>query len=316
MVGAARRQAEHAGWTEVWMDTLVTIRLAVPFADAPAWSGAVARAFQWFAAVEAVSSRFDPGSEVSLLAHHAGRPVPVSPLLFESLRLGIAVAELTGGAFDPAVGHRMELEGYDRDYRTGRRHRSGIGPGARPTYRDVVLDAAGQTVTLGRPMLLDLSGLAKGLAVDLATVELDGAPGSLVDAGGDVYAHGIDGDHQRWRIGVADPHRRGRLLAAVGVTDGAVATSGTSARGAHHLDPRAAEPTPANRPSAVTVLAPTAVLADALSTAAAVLGVAEGRALLDGIDDVEGLFVTADGEVVMTEGFPREALTSGRVDVP
>jgi thiamine biosynthesis lipoprotein len=298
------------------MDTLVTIQLAVPIADAGAWAGPVARAFQWFAAVETVCSRFDPGSEVSRLAHQAGRPVPVSPLLFEALRLGIALAEMTGGAFDPAIGHRMELAGYDRDYRSGRRHRSHISAGARPTYREVVLDAAGQTVTLGQPILLDLNGLAKGLAVDLAAIELDGTPGSLVDAGGDVYAHGTDGHDRRWRIGVADPHRRGRLLAAVDVADGAVATSGPAARGAHHLDPRPVEPADTNRPSAVTVLAPTAVLADALSTAAAVLGVADGRALLDDIDDVEGLFVTSDGGVLMTDGFPREALTSGRADVP
>ncbi|MQA86667.1 MAG: hypothetical protein GEV03_19040 [Streptosporangiales bacterium] len=70
--GAAPRPADRAGWTEVWMDTLVTIQLAVPAADAPAWAGPVARAFRWFAAVEAACSRFDPTSEVSQLTHQVG----------------------------------------------------------------------------------------------------------------------------------------------------------------------------------------------------------------------------------------------------
>lgn len=315
-MGAMPRPAEQVGWTEVWMDTLVTIQLAVPVADAPDWAGPVARAFQWFAAVETVCSRFDPASEVSRLAHQAGRPVPVSPLLFESLRLSIAVAEMTGGAFDPAVGHRMEFAGYDRNYRTGRRQRSGIPAGARPTYRDIALDAAEQTVTLHQPMLLDLGGIAKGLAVDLAAIELDGTPGALVDAGGDIYAYGANGRSRGWRIGLADPHCRGRLLAAVDIADGAVATSGTYTRGAHHLDPRAPGAARVERPLAVTVVAPTATLADALSTAAAVLGVAAGRAMLDDIDDVEGLFVTAAGGVVTTDGFPWQALTSGQADAP
>jgi thiamine biosynthesis lipoprotein len=292
------------------MDTLVTIQLAVPAAAAQAWAGPVARAFGWFAAVEAACSRFDPASEVSQLAHQVGRQVPASPLLFEALQLGIALADVTGGAFDPAIGYRMEAAGYDRDYRTGRRRRSGIHPAARPTYRDVVLDPDRHTVTLRRAVLLDLGGLAKGLAVDLAARALQSAPGAVVDAGGDVYAQGTDRDDRCWQVGVADPRHRGALLATIEVTNGAVASSGTYVRGDHLLDPRRAVATREEQPMAVTVLAPTAVLADALSTAAAVLGETAGRALLDDIDQVEGLLVTADGELAMTDGFPVDALTS------
>ncbi|MDP4501833.1 FAD:protein FMN transferase [Nonomuraea turcica] len=284
------------------MDTLVTIQLAVPASEAPAWAGTVARAFRWFAAVEATCSRFDPASEVSRLIHQAGRPVPVSSMLFEALSLGLVLAEATDGAFDPTIGHRQETAGYDRNYRTGERWRSGIHPGARPTYRDVLLDPAGRTVTLRRPVLFDLGGLAKGLAVDLATRELADAPGAVVDAGGDVYARGADRDGRPWRIGIADPRRPGTLLGSLRVTDGAVAGSGGTARGAHILDPRPAS-VRGERPVGVTVSAPTTVIADALSTAAFVLGVTAGRDLLDNTDEVEGLMITRSGERITTSGF-------------
>jgi thiamine biosynthesis lipoprotein len=307
----------HAGWTEVWMDTLVTIQLAVPACDAAPWAPVVARAFRWFAAVEASCSRFDPTSEVSRLVHQVGRPVPVSPILAGALQVSLSLAAATDGAFDPAIGHRLEAAGYDREYRTGLRWHSGIDPAARPTYRDVVLDPHAETVTLRQPVLLDLGGVAKGVAVDLAARELAYAPGAVVDAGGDVYAHGTDYGGRCWRVGLAHPRHRGTLLGTVDVTDAAVGTSGDYARGAHIVDARTppmerAGSPEVQRPVAVTVLAPTASAADALSTASVVLGIAAGRQLLEHASQVEGLLVTGAGECVTTSGFPRGSLIGAR----
>jgi thiamine biosynthesis lipoprotein len=320
----ATLMTSHAGWTEVWMDTLVTIQLAVPACDAAPWAPSVERAFRWFAAVEAACSRFDPTSEVSRLVHQVDRPVRVSPILAGALRFSLLIAAATGGAFDPAIGHRLEAAGYDREYRTGLRRRSRIDAAARPTYRDVVLDPCGETVTLRQPVLLDLGGVAKGIAVDLAARELAYTPGAVVDAGGDVYAHGTDYGGRLWRVGLAHPRRRGSLLGTVDVTDAAVGTSGDYARGAHIFDPRTPAMKPAEsgrpalpapdtqRPVAVTVLAPTAAAADALSTAAIVLGLAAGRQLLEHTSQVEGVLVTSAGDCITTTGFPRESLIGAR----
>ena len=65
---------------------------------------AVERAFGWFREVEACCTRFDAGERGDAVDGPGGVPVPVSDILFEAVRFAVAVAEATGGAFDPTVG--------------------------------------------------------------------------------------------------------------------------------------------------------------------------------------------------------------------
>ena len=96
------------------MGTLVTIHVVRPNAD-----DAIERAFGWFREIESRCSRFDQQSELAQLTMHVGEPVTASPILFEAVRFALYVAEETGGAFDPTVGHRMEARGFNREDRTG-----------------------------------------------------------------------------------------------------------------------------------------------------------------------------------------------------
>jgi thiamine biosynthesis lipoprotein len=292
----------RAAHTEAWMDTLVTISLGLPIGERPRWDGQLRRAFEWFAAVESACSRFDPASEVNQLVEHVGEPVEVSPVLAAAIRLALRIAEDTGGAFDPVVGGRLAAAGYDRDYRTGVRWRGGRTLAPDATWRDVTIDDA-DLVTLAEPVLLDLGGLVKGLAIDLASLEFADCPGALVNAGGDVYAAGTDVNGSPWRVGIADPLHPGQLLGAFAVADLAVATSGCYARGPHLVDPRPM-PTPEERRAAsVTVVAPSAAAADGLSTAAAVLDVEAATDLLESVEDVAGVLVTPSGARLSTAGF-------------
>lgn len=158
MATRRRREYERVG---VAMDTIVHLRVE---SDGP--SSAVAKAFDralsWFQHVEESCNRFDERSELSRLCTRVGASVPVSPLLAQALAFSLDVARLTNGAFDPTVGAVQLARGFDRNYRTQER----IGPGAQPsaTYRDVDVDIERGTVTLRRPLLLDLGGVAKGLA--------------------------------------------------------------------------------------------------------------------------------------------------------
>lgn len=298
----------RAGRTEIWMDTLVTIALGVPIDEQPCWQRQLRRAFDWFAAMESTCSRFDPASEVNLLVDHVGEPVPVSPLLAAALRLALRFAEDTGGAFDPVVGGRLAAAGYDVNYRTGRHWRGSRALATHATWRDVILDDETHTVTLAEPVLLDLGGLVKGLAIDLAALELAGCPGVLVDAGGDVYAAGTDIDGAPWRVGIADPLHPARMLGTLAVTNLAVATSGCYARGPHLIDPRPVPSPQERRATSVTVVAPSAAAADGLSTAAAVLDLESARDLLTSVEDVAGVLVLPDGTTASTAGFEEDWL--------
>ena len=288
------------------MGTVVTIHVV---GDHPDADGAIARAFDWFREIEARCTRFDADSEIMQLAARPGVPMRASAVVFEAVRFALSVARETGGAFDPTVGGRMAARGFNREHRTGRVVRSVESDGA--SYRDVDLDVAERTITLRRPLTLDLGAVAKGLAVDTAARELRRFGDFAIDAGGNLYLGGRNPEGSPWSVGVRHPRADGALLDTLRVSGAAVCTSGDYERpvledraaGQHHLlDPRTgASPTAA---ASVTVVAPTAMLADALATAAFVLGPVDGLRLLER-HGVEGLIVTPSLERFETAGFPR-----------
>jgi len=291
------------GRTEVLMGTLVTIQVVRPGADA-----AIDRAFGWFREIEARCSRFDERSELVQLTARVGEPVPASPVLFEAVRFALSVAEETGGAFDPTVGRRMEAHGFNREDRTGRTVSTPVPLHDDVSYRDVDLDAGSHTITFRRPLLLDLGAVAKGLAVDAAARELEAFQDFAIDAGGDLYLGGRNPDGVPWSVGIRHPRNDRELIDSLRVSDKAVCTSGDyervmPGRQQHHiLDPRTGV-SPATVAS-VTVVAPTALAADALATAAFVLGPTDGLTLLER-HGVEGLIVTTSLDRIETSGLHR-----------
>jgi thiamine biosynthesis lipoprotein len=124
--------------------------------------------------------------------------------------------------------------------------------------------------------VFDPTGLVKGWAVEQAFDALVdrladlGAHDALVSAGGDVAVACARTDTADWRIGVADPRDRGRTIMSIPLRRGAVATSGTAARGRHIVDPATGRP-PSGLLSA-TVVGPSLTWADVYATAAFVRG--------------------------------------------
>jgi thiamine biosynthesis lipoprotein len=257
---------------------------------------AVDDAMGWCRGAEDVCSRFDPNSELRRLIAQPGVPVSVSPMLYEVLQFAMACAEASDGAFDPTIGGRMEARGFVHHYQSGAASGSGAAVEPDVTYRDVVIDPEHRTVTLRRPLVLDLGGVAKGLAVDLAASALREYRNFVVDAGGDLFLGGTNADDEPWRVGIRHPRREGQTIAMLRVSDRAVCTSGdyerrSAADGHSHLmDARTSRP--AHAAVSATVLAPTAIVADAFATAAFVLGPADGIRFLTE-HDVEGLIVDA-----------------------
>ena len=266
---------------------------------------AVERAFHWFGRVEECCTRFEPESEVMQLASQVGVPVRVSTLLYEAVQFALAVAEESGGAFDPTVGYAMETRGFNREHRSGKKIETVLDPSTSVSYRDVRLDPQDRTIALLRPLILDLGAVAKGLAVDLAARELRSFQNLAIDAGGDLYLGGSNPDGEPWSIGIRHPRRENELIDSLRVSNRAVCTSGdyerrSSIDNSHHiLDPRRGSPV--QGVASVTVVASNAMLADALATAAFVLGPAEGIRLFDRLS-VDGLIITPLLERYATRG--------------
>ncbi len=271
-------------------------------------------------AIDAAMSTWKAESELSRLNRSVeGEMVKASAHTRAVLALAADYVAASDGAFDPTVGPLVELWGF-HDFDLDR---------PAPT-EDEVADARGRVAwsaisvtesTMARSrddVEVDLSAIAKGYAVDVAATALLAASidNFLLEVGGELVLRGINRRGGPWRVGVDDPlpptgvdplsaeaHSPLALAprqpyAVLGIADRAVATSGdyrnvclvNGRYVAHAIDPRSGYPTDHDLAS-VTVVAPTCAEADALATAALVLGPVEGMALLEKRTDVEALLL-------------------------
>jgi thiamine biosynthesis lipoprotein len=297
-VGLDVTRVPKQDFASVAMDTEIHIQV-VSDETRETVAEAVQGALGWFQSVERICTRFDPTSEVMRLLQRVGEPVPVSPLLFEVVAFALDLAEQTGGAFDPTIGATLERLGFNVHYITGRKVHSEVDQTA--SYKDVRLDRRARTIVLRRPLVLDLNAVAKGLAIDLAARELDDFQDFCVEAGGDLYVRGRNSAGEPWHVGIQHPRARGLLVRTLRLTDTAACTSGDYERRAadtgetHILDARTRRP--ATDLAAVTVVAPTAMAADGISTAAMALGRERGLDFLSQ-QGVGALLMMPDGDVL------------------
>jgi thiamine biosynthesis lipoprotein len=289
---------------------------------------AIDRALEWFSQVEACCTRFDDQSELRRLCVRVGEPVVVSDMLFAPLHFALTVAAESGGAFDPTVGGPMEARGFDANHRTGTLSRSAGAAASGASFRDVVVDPAERSVTILRPLTLDLGAVAKGLAMDLAARELQPFGNFAIDAGGDLYLGGTNAAAEAWTAGIRHPREERAVIETIRLSNVAVCTSGDYERagvatdsGHHILDPRAnvvsgaeissvlgasgqAVPS-ATAVASATVIAPSAMVADALATAAFVLGPVAGLTFLEQ-NGVRGVMFTSTLQRLATKDFNME----------
>jgi thiamine biosynthesis lipoprotein len=260
--------------------------------------------------VEQRMSAFRPDSELSRLnAAAASAEVELSGPLATVLATCRRFHRLTEGAFDPTVGPLLETWGF-RSLAA-----RPAGPALREALGRVGLDRVrcdGTRVCFAAEgVAVDLGGIAVGYGVDQAVGALAAGPGCLVNAGGDVRAAGPRPDGAPWVVGIQDPVGGSGVFATIQLeANRAVTTSGTyqkfvdvgRRRVSHIFDPRTGD-SPQEVISA-TVVADTAMEADALATACVVLGGREALALLERVPRVEGLLVLRRGGRHQIEGTP------------
>lgn len=278
---------------------------------------AIAAAFQEMARIEALLSSTIETSEISRFSQ-TSRELTVSQETAQIVALGLKIQKASGGAFDMGLGRLKKLWALDSknpqipsDVQISQAL-SGIGPEA--------IKLKGQTLSKTDPHLtIDLGGIAKGYAVDKAieVLKMAGVSHASVNAGGDIRLLG-DRLGRPWRLGVQHPRDSKNILGTLNLADVAVVTSGDYERCIekdgkryHHLfDPATGKP--AGKCRSVTVIAPGAALADALSTAVFVLGPEKGLRLLGSLPEAEGLIVSEDGSIRTSPKFKEVAVWSPR----
>ncbi|MBN2426988.1 MAG: FAD:protein FMN transferase [Deltaproteobacteria bacterium] len=293
--------------SQIIMDTVVQITAFGE--EGSRTTAAVNAAFGEMKRIEALTSFYMEGSDLQRLA--VAGSAEVSPEVAGIISLGLEVARASGGAFDMTLGNLKSLWGIETDQprvpgvEEIREALKGTGPDAlKVDGLRVEKKSAATTV--------DLGGIAKGFAIDRAVDILagNGIKHAAVNAGGDIRLLG-DRKGKPWRIAIQDPRHSSRFAAKLFLKDVAVVTSGDYERffekdgvRYHHLfDPRTGYPSQASR--SVTVLAENATLADALATAAFVLGPEKGLDLLKKFPSAAGLIIGADGKNHTTPGFDK-----------
>lgn len=259
-----------------------------------------------FAAVEDTFSRFRPQSELSRLNAAAGqRAVNVSSSLWQVLSLALRHAEESTDIFDPTVLGDLMWAGYDRSFEEGldapaQPSTAESTPG-QATWRQIHLQEEERSVCLPLGIGIDLGGIAKGWTVDEAALALGQWGPALVDAGGDIrVTAAVEGEP--WPIALQDPFDPARNLLVLRISEGAVATSSIGKRCwqragkmQHHLiDPRTRRPAESDLHT-VTVLAPTAVVAEISAKVVLILGRQAGADYLDA-HRLTGILFTRDGQ--------------------
>ncbi len=259
--------------------------------------------------IEVKFSRFRETSVVSEINRNAGRtPVAVDGETEMLVRAALDLGELTDGRFDPTVGVLRRAW----DFRSARVPTDEEVAALLPLVDRGAVTCRDGTVFLRRAgMEIDLGGLGKEYAVDRAVEVLrtEGIRSAVVSFAGDVRTLGVRGDGRPWKVGVVDPRDRRRCRFSVRpLGDAGIATSGDYERGFvkegvryHHiLDARTGWP--ARGVSSVTVIAGSAFRAGKFATAAFLLGLFGGLALLEGAPGIDGALISDDDRIHATSG--------------
>jgi thiamine biosynthesis lipoprotein len=290
-----------------------SLRVAIWTTDEAAAIAAAERVKQEFDRIEALLSVWKPGSDVVRMNQAAGmRPVRVDQDTIAVLESARDASVRTLGKFDITFGALADVWKFDHDQDNRVPSTTEIA-GRLPLvdYRRVIVDrSAGTAYIEQKGMRVHLGGIGKGYAVDRAVEMLraSGFSDFMVQFGGDLYVSGQPGDGP-WRLGINDP--RGvpnDSFATLEVRDATFSTSGdyerffiaNGVRYHHLLDPDTGQPARGNR--SVTIVAASAMRADALSTGVFIMGAHQGMALIERLPDVEAVIVSADNEVLISSG--------------
>ncbi len=262
-----------------------------------------AQALAELSRLETIFSLHTPNSALVRL-NRTGRLAPAPPDLLQALDLCEKLHEASSGAFDPTVQsiwRRHDLAGEKNDEISGRNFQQAF-----KTVGFSKVRRASNSVSMRDGMSLTLNGIAQGIITDriAALFRNAGARHTLINLG-EFRATGPKANGSPWRIGLRDPNKIWRTTDTLALTTGALATSSSSGHtmgNMHHiLDPQTGE-SPTTYLS-VSVTAPTAAIADGLSTALYILQVEDALTLVEKFDGAAAQLTLADGRVVRSNGW-------------
>ncbi|RLS53580.1 MAG: FMN-binding protein [Planctomycetota bacterium] len=243
--------------------------------------------------LEKVFSLYQADSELSRwnqsepLLDEEGLPewMTVSRELAQLAAWALELSQKTGGVYDPTMGPMWRLwqpSGLHSDPRQPT-HEQQLAARERTGAHLIEVRQSPPAIRKRRSGLeLDLNAVVEGYALDrlAGLLKARGVHDALIELGGEYWAHGSSAPDQRWRIGIEDARELGVAHRSVTLQDQAISTSAITRQPTHLIDPRSGTPITTTLKS-VSVIAPSALLADSWATALMILGPVEGRSVAE-----------------------------------
>ncbi|WP_094568646.1 FAD:protein FMN transferase [Mucilaginibacter xinganensis] len=242
--------------------------------------------------IEKLLTTFSDDSQTNEINRNAGiKPVRVDEEVFSLVARSLKISSITQGSFDITYGSiDKSLWNFDinmkalPDAETARESVRLI------NYQNVLLDAENSTVFLKeKGMRIGFGGIGKGYAADKAKnlLQQRGVASGIVNAAGDLVTWGTQPSGKAWTIAIADPDQSSTPFSTLNISNMAIATSGNyekyavinGKRYSHTIDPKTGLPVGGIK--SVSIICPSAELADAMATPVMVMGVKVGLDLIN-----------------------------------
>ncbi len=269
--------------------------------------------------IESLFSTYQANSVINKVNQFAGiRPIQVPLEVFQLVQRAQKISDLTDGAFDLSYGS------LDKDFWNFNQLMIQLPSPENAkeavkliNYKNIELNANECSIYLKKKgMRIGFGGIGKGYAADQAKKYLQnqGFSNGIVNASGDLCAWGLDENNQDWKIALSNPDAPLEVLAEIPIRNYAVATSGTyekfvwidGVKYSHTIHPKTGFPVKGLK--SVTVIAPFAELADALTTPVAVMGVEAGLHLLNQLNGIAGILIDDDNRLFSTDNLKKTFL--------
>lgn len=268
--------------------------------------------------IEDLISDWKKSSQVSEVNRNAGiKPVKVDKEVFELTKRSLYFSHLTDGAFDisyAAMDKIWKFDGSMKKMPTPEEIKVSV---AKVGYKNIELDSVNSTIFLKlNGMKIGFGAMGKGYAADKGRelMEARGVKAGIVNASGDMTTWGKNIKGRAWKIGITNPFNEEKYLAVISLKRDAVTTSGSyekyvefeGKRYAHIINPVTGYP--ATGLISVTVLGPSAEIANGLSTSIMVLGKEKGLEFIKNFRAYSCLMLTDGGEMLKSDNFRTKSI--------
>ena len=285
------------------MGTIVSITTFNPSKDHAEES--IALAFEEIERLTKIMSRFDSDSPVALL-NRDGFCNNVPPELSFVIKKSLQYHQISNGLFDITVKPVLDLLVQSfKDRKMLLQNNENISELLELVNAELI-SLHGNSMSFKKDgMGITLDGIAKGFIVDKAIEKLmkQGIKHALINAGGDIRTIGDKGNNRPWKIAIEDPLKKKNYPDIVAITNRSIATSGNyevffdKEKIFHHIvNPKTGLSPLIN--ASVSVQAPTAIEADALSTTLFTLDPAQGTRLINSIPSCQSLIITRNQQKI------------------